>query len=183
MEGVKTIELDDRTYYYDGKNFFDDAFIILRGVELQKVAGKYYDGFDYEQFSPSVLLKYIQRLKGNDLIYKAKKVSEYGLNKYPKEFDFVDRVLPIFTSCCRKMNRPQEAIAVAEKFFSRLGSSVFLCTSLAAAYCDLGDYEKAKTYALTAYAKQGGGTGYRNELALVFARLKAETGETLFEDK
>ena len=53
--------------------------------------------------------------------------------------------------------------------------SVPLLTSLAAAYCDVGNYELAKKCANKAYAIQGGGKNYQTELSLVFQRIKKET--------
>ena len=50
-------------------------------------------------------------------------------------------------------------------------------TSVAAAYCDLGDYAAAKRFADRAYGIQGGSKGYTTELSLVYRRIKTETGD------
>ena len=47
-------------------------------------------------------------------------------------------------------------------------------TSIAAAYCDLEEYEKARQFCDIAYAEQGGGTGIKTELSLVYQRIEKE---------
>lgn len=88
------------------------------------------------------------------------------------------------TSCYRRMGQSQKAIDFwmnNKSIFQEFTESVALLTSLAAAYCDVKDYKKAKYCADRAYAAQGGGQGYKNELALVYLRIKKEAPE-LFED-
>ena len=181
MSGFQTIEVDGRIYYYDGKSFFDEFFLLVQGVELQQVTEAYFAEIDYEKLNASELLEFVKKLKGNGLHFKAKTIMDYALQKYDSNDSFLYRILPLYTSCCREMGNPQAAITIAEGYFPRLDSSVALCTSLAAAYCDLKDYEKAKKFARIAYAKQGGGQGYKTELSLVFLRIKKETGEDFFD--
>lgn len=47
---------------------------------------------------------------------------------------------------------------------------------MAATCCDLNKYEEALKYANAAYAQQSGGVGYTNELALVYNRIRKESG-------
>ena len=55
-----------------------------------------------------------------------------------------------------------------------------LCTSVAAAYCDIKDYKKAKDCADKAYAMSGGKAA--GELAAVYGRIRKETtGSGKFE--
>ena len=177
----KKIEIDGAIYYYDGKNFLDECFIILEGAVLQKVAGAYYSGIDYKKFDRDKILLYIKRLKANELTFKAKEVMEYAMLKYDDE-EFLYRILPIYTSCCREMGLSRVAIERVENDYSHVGYSAALCTSLAAACCDIKEYDKAVRYAKKAYAKQGGGQGYKTELSLVFLRIKKETGESFFDE-
>ncbi len=176
------LEVDGKTYFYNGKYFFDEFFILLEGAELHKVSESYFKDISYETLKAKELIAFVKELKDKELYVKAKKVMEYGMEKYSRDENFYYHILPIYTSCCRKMGCPQEAIEKARKCFYKAELSPMLCTSLAAAYCDIKDYEKAKKYALMAYAKQGGGQGYKNELSLLFLRLRKETGETLFEE-
>lgn len=129
------------------------------------------------------ILDYIKKLKGNGLYVQAKNVMRYAMEKYDGNEKFLFHLLPIFTSCCREMGCAEEAIITAESYYPRIEPSVALCTSLAAACCDMKNYDKAKWYARMAYAKQGGGQGYKTELSLVFLRLKKETGESLLDEE
>ena len=176
------IEVDGVTYYYDGNNFLDEYFILLEGVILKKVAETYYGGVDYEKLDAEGILLYVKKLKACGLSYRAKQVMEYALDKYQDE-KFLYRILPIYTSCCREMGLAREAIERIENDYSDIEYSVALCTSLAAAYCDIKDYKQAIRYARIAYARQGGGQGYKTELSLVFMRIKKESGISVLPEE
>lgn len=183
MSAVITLEVDGKTYYYDGKYFFDESFILLQGEELQKVSEAHFGETKYEALCWEELLAFAKELKTKGLYSKAKTVIEYGLKKYCDCEVFIYRILPVFTSCCREIGLPKYALEIAESYYPAIEPSVALCTSLAAACCDIKNYEKAKWYAKMAYAKQGGGQGYKTELSLVFLRLKKETGESFFDEE
>ena len=78
----KQIEVDGVTYYYDGKNFLDEYFIILEGPILKKVAEVYFCGVDYKKLDAEILFLYIKKLKSFGLKHRAKQVIEYALEKY-----------------------------------------------------------------------------------------------------
>ena len=178
---MQIFEVDGRIYYYDGKKFLDEYFILLEGAELQRVAEAYYSNVDYEKLGQELLIAHIKDLKFHGLYFRAKKVMDYAMEKYDDD-QFLYTILPIYTSCCREMGLPRVAIERAESCYPRIEFSVALCTSLAAAYCDVKDYKNAIRFAKMAYAKQGGGQGYKTELSLVFLRIKKETGEFFYND-
>lgn len=75
------------------------------------------------------------------------------------------------------MQRPEEVIKINKEAYGICGKSVFsvpLYTSIAAAYCDLEEYEKARQFCDIAYAEQGGGIGIKTELSLVYQRIEKE---------
>ena len=85
-------------------------------------------------------------------------------------------LLPRISSCYRSNGQPKKAIntfiRAVEMFGESIASHVFL-TSVAAAYCDIGDYESAKKCCNKAYAKLN---GQRNdELSLVYKRIQKAT--------
>ncbi len=176
----QTIEVDGKIYYYNGDLFFDEYFIVLQGVELQRVCEEYYKNVDYTAMKAGELIDFARVLRNKGLFAKSKEVMDYGLKKFEESSNFIQWILPVYTSCCRDMGRSAYAIELAESFFDKIEPSAVLCTSLAAACCDIRNYEKAKRYARMAYAKQGGGLGHQNELSLVFKRLEKETGEAFF---
>ena len=82
-------------------------------------------------------------------------------------------ILPRITSCYRKDNRPDDAIALYTKICSEYGYDILdsvLLTSVSAAYIDIGEYVKAKKCADRAYAMSQGNIS--DELKSVYARLK-----------
>ncbi len=85
-------------------------------------------------------------------------------------------ILPRITSCYRTNGQPQKAINVlsyASKMFGEDMVTPVLLTSAAAAYCDLGDYKRAKKCCDRAWAASNGRAG--EEVSLVYKRIKKET--------
>ena len=87
----------------------------------------------------------------------------------------VRRILPRLTSLLRKRGQPEKAIEICETYTQLYNKPVYsspLFTSIAAAYCDIGDYTTAKKFADRAFAFDGKGSG---ELSSVYQRIKKET--------
>ena len=175
---MQQIDYNGKRYYYNGTYFVDEFFLILEGEELRNVANEYFQGIDYPALDSDQLLEVIMQMKTCGMMYEVKKVIGDAFVGRAHNKRLLHSLLPIYTSCCRELNQPKEAIAIAEVLLPVCGGSTATYTSLAAAYCDIGDYEKAKKYAGIAYAKQGGGQGYKNELSLVYKRIAKETGNT-----
>lgn len=84
-------------------------------------------------------------------------------------------ILPRMTSCYRKIGQAQKAIdllAIAARKFGQQMVTPPLLTSVAAAYCDLGDYLRAKKCCDRAYASSGKNSA---ELFLVYKRIRSKT--------
>lgn len=82
-------------------------------------------------------------------------------------------LLPRLTSCYRETDQPQKAIDIlsyASKNFGQDMLNPVLLTSVAAAYCDMGDYSRAKKCCDRAYAMSNGNAS--GELSLVYRRVK-----------
>lgn len=180
---MKQIHYNGKMYHFDGKYFFDEFFIILSGEELNNVSRAYFNTIQYETLNSEDLFKTIKQMKSCGLYYETKKAIEFAIDKKSNDTQLLYGILPIYTSCCREAHQPKDAIIFAEKFLPICGGSSATYTSLAAAYCDIGDYENAKKCARRAYAKQGGGQGYNTEVSLVFKRIAKETGEELYEEE
>ena len=176
---MKQIECDGKIYYYNNGCFYDEFFLMVEGVDLQKVAKEYFRALPWGSLKGDSLFESVKQMKASGLYYETEKIIEKLFVKHAKDVDLLQKLLPLYLSCCRELNRPQKAIDGAKVLLPICGGSSATYTSLAAAYCDIKDYENAKKYARVAYAKQGGGKGYKTELSLVFMRLKKETGEDL----
>ena len=104
-----------------------------------------------------------------------------ALKFYEKAAENADRqtmayLLPRITSCYRQTGQAQKAIDILTLATHRFGQGMVtpvLLTSVAAAYCDLQDYARAKKCCDRAYASSGG--KHSDELSLVYDRIKKET--------
>ena len=172
------IELDGEVYYYNNGVFTDSSFIEVDVTTMKKLSGLLFVDTDYKNLSKNELLKFVTEAKEVAQYQLTKDACIYGMEKYEDDPFFITRILPVITSCYRLVGDPKGAIEIASKYLNSFKyESVALLTSLAAAYCDIKDYDNALKCAKKAYAKQGGGTGSKTELSLVFMRIKKEMGE------
>ena len=171
-ENLPSINVDGKTYYYRNGIFLDEDFVVVDKV--LKIATLYFFFFYYKNMSMQELYDFILEAKtaGGHLV--AIEAAEYGLDKYGEQDDFGPYVLPMLMSSCRLAKMPEEAIKYAEKYtkqFNLIANNAFY-TSLAAAYCDIKAYAKAKQYANKAFMIEKE-KGYLSvELDLVIKRLK-----------
>lgn len=178
---MEKILFENEIYYFDkGKTYhFDGGLYETETMISKKVLKFYYKHIDYKKLEEAELLEFLKQLKLSEFYEDCLKVIEYGLEKFTASFDFYKTVFPIITSCYRAIGQPQKAIDfwMENKRIFTSCLSVPLLTSLAAAYCDIGNYELAKKCANRAYAMQGGGKNYQTELSLVYERIKKETND------
>ena len=86
-------------------------------------------------------------------------------------------ILPRITSCYRAERRPKKAIelfAYAKEKYGEEFITPVLLTSVAAAYCDVKEYENALRCCRWAYKRFG--AEFDPNLSNVFARIKKESG-------
>ena len=174
---MEKILFDNCVYYYDKGKLYDECFIEVPRIEAVEVLKHYFADLDYHAYEEDALLRLIIELKSAELGAPCVDAILFGMKKYGDSPSFIKTVLPILTSSYRLMGTPQKAIDFWQGHLSIFKgySSTALLTSLAAAYCDVGDYAQAKKYADCAYALQGGGQGYNNELSWVYGRIKNES--------
>ena len=174
---MEKIIFENEIYYFSKGIIYDDSFLEVPKKISQKILISYYKNIDYKLFEETDLLEHLKQLKTSGFYNDCLTAIEYGLNKFTASYDFYKTVFPIITSCHRALGEPQKAVDFWMENKSIFASclSVPLLTSLAAAYCDVGNYELAKKCANKAYAIQGGSKNYQTELSLVFQRIKKET--------
>ena len=174
---MEKVEFEGNVYYFNKGFVYDESFIEVPTIIGDKVAEVYFSKYDYKQMDEVELVAYIKHLKRAEKLGKCITAIEYGIDKFYLSISFYTTVFPIMTSCYRHLGQPQKAIdfwmSKKDVFASCLSTP--LLTSLAAAYCDIGNYDLAKYCADKAYALQGGGQGYKSELSLVYLRIKKET--------
>lgn len=175
---MKEIEYDGITYLYFDSNFVEkDSYIIPTENILKEVTKKYYSQIDYSDYSDDKLRKFIKETKSNLAYDTALEASLLYYERHKQHSREIRYILPVITSLYRKMQRPEEVIRINKEAYDICGKSVFsvpLYTSIAAAYCDLEEYEKARQFCDIAYAEQGGGIGIKTELSLVYQRIEKE---------
>ena len=175
---MEKFEYEDEIYYFSKGQFYDDKFMAVEKLIADKLALFYFSKMDYRTMSADDLLIYIKQLKDAQQPLQAKNICAYGLDNFKYNVDFVRILLTMLLSLHRQTGSPQETVDTANKYLNIYGQKIAspaFYTSLAAAYCDLRDYANAKRYADRAYAMQGGGQGYSNEVSLVYKRIKAES--------
>lgn len=125
-------------------------------------------------------------MSADELVLEADRLFESGsysaAAKYYEsacEADFtsarVASVLPRISSCYRRARCPERAIELFGYASRQLGREIVtheLLTSAGAAYCDLGEYEKARRCCNRAYAALGGCA--TDELSAVYRRIDRE---------
>lgn len=171
---MEKIEFEGEVYYINKNIFYDSCFMQVSKEVSTKLAAHYLKDVDINTLHRDQLLEHIKKLKNMEEYAACVSAIYKGLKIY-QDIPLIKDVLPILTSCYRFMGRPQDAISVAKEYLRDYEcGSIPLYTSMAAAFCDVGNYEEAKKYAGVAYAQQGGGVGYKNELSLVYERIHRE---------
>ena len=173
---MEKIIWEDQTYYINKGMVYDASFLEVTKEQARAVLACHCKTIDYTTFDESKLLTYLRKLKNAELYDVCLEVVFCGLNTFSDSVSFYTASFPIITSCYRAKGQPQQAIDFwmqNKKLFASC-LSVPLLTSLAAAYCDVGNYELAKKCANRAYAIQGGSLNYSTELSLVYRRIKKE---------
>lgn len=174
---MEKVIFEDQTYYFNKGVIYDDSFLEVPTIISKKILLYYYKEIDYKNLEEYEFLNYLKQLKMSEFYELCLEAINWGLNKFTASYDFYRTVFPIITSCYRSLGQPQKAIDfwMENKYIFASCLSVPLLTSLAAAYCDVGNYELAKKCANKAYAIQGGSLNYQTELSLVYQRIKKET--------
>lgn len=181
---MEKIVFEGENYYYQNGVLYDSSYIEVSKECANRVLAEYFRRVDYKELCEKDLILLIIELKKAEVFQECLNIINYGAEKFYDSFNYFKVVFPIATSCYRRIGQSQKAIDFwmnNKSIFQQFASSVPLLTSLAAAYCDVGDYKRAKYCADRGYFTQGGGQGHKNELALVYYRIRKEAPE-LFDD-
>lgn len=169
---------EDDIYYFNKGLIYDSSFIEAPKELSFAVLNDYYQKKDFSGYNKLQLIEHIKLLKKSEFYEECLRVINYGALKFSDE-EYYKTVFPIATSCYRSMGQSQKAIDfwMKNKDIYKSCLSVPLLTSLAAAYCDVKNYDMAKYCADKAYYLQGGGINFKTELSLVYMRIKKETND------
>ena len=181
---VEKIVLDGETFYFEKGKLYDSSFIETPSATSEQILARYFETIDYKALEESDFLEYVKNLKRADINHTCLEAIEYGQKKFSDSVGFYTTVFPIITSCYRNIGMPEKAIRfwMENKEIFKSCLSVPLLTSLAAAYCDVGNYELALKCAKRAYALQGGSKNYATELSNVYHRINSALGRKYNDD-
>lgn len=133
------------------------------------------EGIDFSLFTIQQLIDEGDKFKNSYTYNLAIAFYEKAAERCDEEL--LQYILPRITSCYRQTKTPRKAIELFSYAKEKYGESFItpvLLTSVAAAYCDLKEYENAMRCCRWAYKRYGGELD--SNLSNVFARIKKESG-------
>ena len=171
---MDTVEYKGEVYKRRNSKWFDSRNFVVNETLQRILNQQYLQTQDVSGYSIGELIS-----EGN----KFKESSSYlsAINFYEKALEDCDEkthkyILPMITSCYRKCNMPRKVIDLFADTKSKYGEDFItpvLLTSVAAAYCDLKEYENALRCCKWAYKTFG---EISPNLSNVWARIKKESG-------
>lgn len=180
---LKEYILDGEKYYFSGKRWIDSNGLAVPSSMLGRLNLFLINEDAIFSASDSELLQYAANVKEGENYSLAIRAMEILLDR--ADANIVKSVLPRLTSCYRKVGRIEDAIGLAEGYIANRAVNVAtdaLFTSLGAAYCDIGEYDKARDCASRAYAMSAGNASV--ELSNLYGRIdKYDEGTSSFSKR
>lgn len=173
MKEMEKIDYRGATYSYIGGKWVDSKFFVVCDSMQRELNESYVQKIDLEKLELNEIIKLADYFKQSTSYELAIRLYEYVTELADKRT--LAYILPRITSCYRKANYPKKAIillTIANKKFGPDMVTPALLVSIAAAYCDLGDYKRA--LACCKRAQAGMGNTLHDELRLVYDRIHKE---------
>ena len=164
--------LDGEKYYYKNGKWLTSNFTSVPIGIVSKLNSLVINNTDFENMSMDELREVLNGARDSNNTILVQRALDAAMDI--ATISDIRSLLPRLTSNYRKMNNPQMAIDVAQKYLDEYEKKVWspaLFTSIAAAYCDVADYDTARQMADRARglsANQPSG-----ELINVYSRLKS----------
>lgn len=165
--------LNGEEYIFKNGKWLTSSYITPPLAVVSKLNKMIQGSGNIEKMNMDELMEIIDNSRERDNYHLAAQALERAM-EVAKD-DEIRTILPRLTSNLRKQGKSQEAIDVSEKYLSRYGKSLYspaLFTSIAAAYCDLGDFSNARINANRARSMLGSQSSV--ELISVYSRIKKE---------
>lgn len=174
---METYELDGERYYYIDGQWLTTAYLDAPADKIGRLNKLLLERVEINVKGKSVdeLLSIMDGAKRSGNTALAVKAGRWVLDAANK--DEVSLLLPRIASTFRKLGRPQDAIDVTLENLDLCGKAVaspMLYTTLAAAYCDIGDIDLSRHYADQASELFGGDSS--PELIELYRRLHSLGG-------
>lgn len=174
---VQKLEYGDEVYYYINGKFVDSSYVEVVPAIKNELVKLIFKEDEYKTLRKSEMLPYINKLKVAGNVSLVKTVCEYCLEKYMDTEYLIRTILPTLTSCYRACGESEKVVNIVRKYnlSLRLYDNAVFYTSLGAAYCDIGDFVRAKKVADKAFAVSNGNGS--EELIMLYRRIKKLSGE------
>lgn len=169
------IEYKNRIYHKRNGMWYDERYCEVPTGLQSELNSAYNKSINYENLNYSTIIKIADDYKRSGSFIMAIRTYEKAIEKTEK-VDEIKYILPRITSCYRKNNQAHKAVELYGKICEKYGYEILnevLLTSIAAAYCDLGQFENARKCANKAYAINNGKSS--EELRLVYKRIEKNT--------
>ena len=166
---------DGKTYTRNNSKWIDRDCMVVHETLQRELNRLYLATLDLSLYSLKDLIS-----EGDN--FKDSYTYDYAIAFYEKSVELCDEetlkyILPRITSCYRHNKMPKKAIELFAFAKGKYGEDFItpvLLTSVAAAYCDLQEYENALRCCRWAYKRFGG--DFDQSLSNVFSRIKKESG-------
>ena len=164
-----------RRYTRNGAKWTDDDHAVVNEPLQRELNLAFHQNVDFTGYNLEMLVAEGDKCKSSFTYDRAILFYEKAVELADE--DTLQYILPRISSCYRREKQPRKAIELFSYAKAKYGEEFLtsaLLTSVAAAYCDLMEYENALRCCRWAYKNCGG--GYDESLAKVFARIKKESG-------
>lgn len=168
---METYEYNGEKYYFKKGKWLKSDYTVAPISVVTELNKLLMENENFEEKSVDEIIKLLDGAKMTSNTGFALKLAEEAMEK--ASLSEARALLPRITSLYRIKHRPEKAIEVGEHYIGIYEGKIWspsLFTSLAAAYCDLNELEKARKYANRARAISGNNSSV--ELMSVYARLK-----------
>ena len=152
------IVYENKVYYKRNGKWYDNSYCEVPTGIQNKLNSVYNQSINYDILNYSTIIEIADGFKKSNSFIMAINTYEKAIEKTEK-VDDIKYILPRITSCYRRNNQEYKAIELYKKICQKYGYEILnevLLTSIAAAYCDLGEFENARKCANKAYAIAGG---------------------------
>lgn len=167
------IKYEGKTYYKRNGRWYDKQTNCETTYNIQSKLNRIYnEKINYSNLDYHEIIKIADGYNISKSYLMAIKAYEIAIKK-TVEVKEIRYILPRITSCYRKNNQSNQAIKLYTNISKEYGSNILdgaLLTSIAAAYIDIQEYEKAKKCANKAFEMLNKNCSY--ELNMVYKRLK-----------
>lgn len=176
MDKYLTVEIDSEIYRKINGQWVDSKFLVPPREILELIIHKLFNLDRLSQYPTEELREQLLYCKNEKLFPEAIAFADELQSRYETGVNGIVNIpglrwiLPVSTSLYRMMGNPHRAIEIYNNAITKFGEGVTsgaLYVSIAAAYCDLEDYETALKFCNKAWA-----LGDRSlELQAVYKRI------------